>query len=293
MYTILLDESNELVTSVRERIMQRSKLVDSFHFLVDPIYKGIDMSDFTVMMEYILPVSREYTTEILVKSDELYKEKLEYKLPFDTSLTKEAGEIKVQLTFIKVSLDADGNSKQQVRKTSPTSITIVPISAWSNIIADSALTALDQRLIQVDAMLNAANEFNQYLYETKADDIKYDEDKNGKYIQLTANGKPIGNKIMLNISDDDEIVCVKCIEIDEDGNLIATYSDGAIDNVGKVVEDVVTGIYIPDVSQDGILTMTLSQDVGEPSYSWDIDRSNDWNPIDGIEGNSNYVWEQL
>ena len=39
MYTILLGEDNELVTSVQERIMQRSKLVDSLHFLVEPIYK--------------------------------------------------------------------------------------------------------------------------------------------------------------------------------------------------------------------------------------------------------------
>ena len=101
MYTILVGESNELVTSVKERIMQRSKLVDNLHFLVDPIYKGIDMTDFTVMMEYILPVSREYKSEVLVKSDELYKEKLEYKLPFDTCLTKEAGDIEVSLLLLR------------------------------------------------------------------------------------------------------------------------------------------------------------------------------------------------
>ena len=62
MYTLLVNEKNEIVTTVKERIMQRSKLVDDLHFLVEPIYKGIDMSDFTVMMEYILPVSREYNT---------------------------------------------------------------------------------------------------------------------------------------------------------------------------------------------------------------------------------------
>ena len=72
MYTILLNETNELITSVKERIMQRSKLVDNLHFLVEPDYKGIDMSDFTVTMEYILPVSREYKTESLVKSEALY-----------------------------------------------------------------------------------------------------------------------------------------------------------------------------------------------------------------------------
>jgi len=105
MYTIILNENNQLTVSVRERIMQRSKLVDSLHFLVDPIYKGINMAEFTVMMEYVLPVSREYITEVLVKKEELYKDKLEYILPFDTCLTREAGDIEVQLTFLKVDLD--------------------------------------------------------------------------------------------------------------------------------------------------------------------------------------------
>lgn len=289
MYTLLLDETNKLTTTIKERIMQRSKLVDDLHFLVDPIYKGHNMSDFTPMLEYILPVSREYKSEILVKSDELYKDRLEYKLPFDTCLTKEAGDIEIQLTFVKVALDSSGKSVQRVRKTSPATITIVPISAWSDIIADGALTALDQRLIQTQAMLEAINDMNQALYETKADNIYYDEA--GQYIQLTANGNPIGDKIVLNLADND--VCVKYVKVDESGELIVTYSDGKTESAGKVVEDVVSGIYIPDVSKDGMLTMTLSQKVGEPSYTWDIDRSNDWNEIEGVESSTNYFWEEL
>lgn len=289
MYTLLLDETNKLTTTVKERIMQRSKLVDDLHFLVDPIYKGHNMADFTVMMEYILPVSREYKSEILVLSDGLYKDKLEYKLPFNTCLTREAGNIEIQLTFVSVGLDSSGNSVQRVRKTSTAVITIVPISAWSDIIADSALTALDQRLIQTQAMLEAVNEMNQALYETKADDIYYNETE--KYIQLTANGNPIGNKVVLNISD--EKVCVQYVKVNDNGELIITYSDGTTENAGKVVEDFVSGIYIPDVSKDGMLTMTLSQSVGEPSYTWDIDRSNDWNEIEGAESSTNYYWEEL
>ena len=77
MYTILVNDDNSLQTTVRERIMQRSKLVDTLHFLVEPTYKEQDMSDFTVTMEYLLPVSREYRTENLVKSDALYKDMLE------------------------------------------------------------------------------------------------------------------------------------------------------------------------------------------------------------------------
>lgn len=256
MYTILLNETNELTTSVRERIMQRSKLVDSLHFLVDPIYKGIDMSDFTVLMEYLLPVSREYKTEILTKSDELYKNKLEYKLPIDTNLTREAGKVEVQLTFIKVDLTPDGKSVQRVRKTSPTTITILPITAWSDVIADSALTALDQRLIQVDAMFNAANEMNNYLNETKADNIVVDEATNT--IQLTAKGMPIGEAVA------------------RDGEGVG--GNGAV--------------YVPSIDKDKILSWTIS----ETSENLEVPEPVDLNPHDEWtedgDTNSEYEWEE-
>lgn len=291
MYTILVGESNELVTSIKERIMQRSKLVDNLHFLVEPTYKGIDMSGFTATLEYLLPVSREYHTETLVKSADLYKEKIEYKLPFDTNLTKEAGNIEIQLTFIKVGMDADGKDIQMVRKTSTTTIKILPISAWSDIIADDSLTALDQRLLQAEAMINAANEmYNtigemaQYIDENKADNITYNEEDN--YIQLTANGTPIGDKITLKTVGTN----VASIEVNEGGELIVNYSDGTSKNIGKVGGEC-AGVYVPSYSEDGILTFILSDKAVNPSYSFDIDSSNDWNPVG--EQTTTYIWNQL
>ena len=286
MYTILLNESNELITSVKERIMQRSKLVDSLHFLVDPIYKEMSMSDFLVTMEYILPISREYKTEILVQSPELYKGKLEYKLPFDTCLTKEHGKIEVQLTFTKVELTQDGDNIQYVRKTSPTTITIVPIAAWSDVIADDALTALDQRIIQTQAMIEAVDEMNWNLDETKADNIIYDE--SGKYLQLTACGKPIGNKIKINATVTSGI---SEIRIDEDGNLVVLYSDGRQEVVGKTGSNC-AGIYIPSMQED-VLTFTLSDKATDNVISFDIDKSNNWSEVDGVEQSSNYIWREL
>ena len=286
MYTILLNESNELITSVKERIMQRSKLVDSLHFLVDPIYKEMSMSDFLVTMEYILPISREYKTEILVQSPELYKGKLEYKLPFDTCLTKEHGKIEVQLTFTRVELTPDGDNIQYVRKTSPTTITIVPIAAWSDVIADDALTALDQRIIQTQAMIEAVDEMNWNLDETKADNIIYDE--SGKYLQLTACGKPIGNKIKINATVTSGI---SEIRIDEDGNLVVLYSDGRQEVVGKTGSNC-AGIYIPSMQED-VLTFTLSDKATDNVISFDIDKSNNWSEVDGVEQSSNYIWREL
>lgn len=285
MYTLLLNEQNELITTVKERIMQRSKLVDNLHFLVEPTYKGIDMSTFTCTMEYVSPVSREYRTENLVKSDALYKEMLEYKLPFDTKLTKEAGKIKVQLTFTKASMDAEGNIIQQVRKTSTAVITIVPIAAWSDMVTDDALTALDQRLLMVDSMINAAQEFNQYLYETKADNMIYDNETNT--LQLTADGKPIGNKVMLSSGCDGIIA----INIDADGNLIAIYADGEQEVVGNVSGDC-AGIYVPSMEGD-MMTFTLSDHVTENVMTFDVEHSNNWNEISSPEESSNYIWREI
>ena len=222
MYTILVTDDNELRVTVKERIMQRSKMVDSFHFLVKPMYKDtIDMTGFNVTMGYKLPVSNEYavkdiTEDLVLTIDEegnsvLYKEMLEYKLPFDTNLTAEAGEVELQLTFTKTELDPEGNATQYVRKTSPCKITIVPIAAWSNIIPDKALTELDQRILKIDEQIKALSESAVLYTNEKADNIVLDTETNEIY--LTANGEPLGDRI----------------SIDELGDtIVETESDGLI-----------------------------------------------------------------
>ena len=210
MYTILVTQDNELKVSVKERIMQRSKLVDSFHFLVDPIYKDtIDMTNFTVTMEYLLPVSKKYKTETLVLQPELYKEKLEYRLKFDTGLTAEAGDIELHLTFTMTELDPEGKATQYVRKTSDCIITIVPISAWSDIIPDEALSALDQKILKIDEQIKALSESAMLLVQDKADNIVLDTETNEIY--LTSNGEPLGDRITIDELGD------AIIETEDDG----------------------------------------------------------------------------
>ena len=161
------------------------------------------MTDFTVTLEYILPVSREYKTEELIKSDELYKDMLEYKVPFDTDLTKEAGEIEVKLTFSKVDLDEEGNNIQYVRKISSTTIAIVPIEAWCDIIPDKALDAIDQRIIKTDAQIKALMEASEVTRLEKADNIVLDGET--KELYLTADGEQIGDKVKLSDLGDEII----------------------------------------------------------------------------------------
>lgn len=199
-YIIIVEDDDSLYGSKKERIMQRSKCVDNLIFVVDPIYrKTHDMTNATVMLEYLRPISRKYETEILVLSDERYNGFLQYKLPFDTRFTEEHGSLELQLTFVYTDLDENGNGIQRVRKTSPTTIEIIPISAWSDIIPDSALSGLDQRLIVMNAQIRAMNEMNQIIADTKADNIQYNEDTNE--LQLLSGDKEIGNKVMLKTSD--------------------------------------------------------------------------------------------
>jgi hypothetical protein len=287
MYTILLGESNELITSVRERIMQRSKLVDALHFLVDPIYKGLNMSDFTVTMEYVTPVSKEYRTEILVKSEALYKNKLEYMLPFDTDLTKEAGKIEVQLTFVKVELDADGNAKQYVRKTSPSTITIVPCIAWCNVVADSALTALDQRLVQVSAAIEAIHDMNAYLDETKADNLVVDQETNT--IQLTSNGMPIGDRYEIPSGGHDCGIASFVVSVDDE--IIITLTNGKVINLGKV--DGASGAtFVPHIDDDKILTWTNDKGLPNPDPV-DLNPFDEWSTLPEESIDTEYEWEYI
>lgn len=200
MYVILVEQNDELYGSHKERIMEKSKCVDNLVFVVDPIYRNTyDMTNATVMLEYLRPISHKYETEFLTLSDERYNGFLQYKLPFDTNLTAEHGSLELQLTFIYTDLDANGNGIQRVRKTSPTTIEIISIAAWSDIIPDSALSSLDQRLIKLDSQMRAMNDYQTMLDSTKADNLKYNEDTNE--LQLLSGNKEIGNKVTLKTAD--------------------------------------------------------------------------------------------
>lgn len=191
MYTFLINADNTITASLTERIMQRSKLVDNLHFLADTIYSGVDMTDYTVLLEYKLPVSKSYKTEILKKSIELYKNKLEYKLPFDTNLTSEAGDIEFWLTFSDVEMTDEGETIQHVRKVGPGVVHIIPISNWADVVPDEALSSLDQRIIELIAMNKSMYDQLNINLDGKADNIKYQNN----ILQLTSNGKEIGNAV--------------------------------------------------------------------------------------------------
>lgn len=196
-YVILVNEDNTLTASRKERIMQRSKLFNNLWFLAEPTYNGYDISACTVVMEYILPISKKYYSDILELSEQGYQEYLKYVVPIDSKLTAEAGEVELQLTFIYSDLNENGESVQRVRKTSTAKLNIIPISAWSDIVPDSALGALDQRIIKMDAQIKELLNLGDAYDAAKADNIAYDADK--QTLQLLSGVNKIGDEVSLNV----------------------------------------------------------------------------------------------
>lgn len=206
-YTFLLESDNSLTASRREVIMQRSRLVDDIWILVNPEYKLNDITLFSVTMEYILPVSREYHTLELVQDEEGYEEYLKYVVPIGTNFSSEAGDVEFQLSFVYVGLDADGNGIQKVRKTKVGKLHITPISAWSDIIPDSALSALDQRIIKTQAQINELGYYAEVISENQVDNLKYDDE--AETLQLMAGGKTVGEAVNVRDMVDDGIPVIE------------------------------------------------------------------------------------
>lgn len=223
-YTIIVENDNSLYGSHKEKVMQREKLFNKVWFLVPQFYNGYDMSKCTVTMRYLLPISKEFVTETLVLSEEKYKEYLKYVLPIDTNLSKECGDVEMNLTFTMLDVDNKGNIIQRVRKTDNHRLHITPLPNWDGLVADSALAAIDQRIIMTQAMVQRLEEMNQIVADTKADNIKYNENTNE--LQLLSNGKEIGNKVTLK---NDKAL--------EDGVPVVDFNNISSDDIPEEYED--------------------------------------------------------
>ena len=211
MYTILVNDDNSLTTSVKQRIMHRSTMINDLHFLVNPNYNGHDMSLFTCTLEYVLPISKKYTPEILVLSQELYKDKLEYKLPLDTKLTSEVGSISLKLTFTNLEMDETGKVIERVRKTDSITIEIIAVEQWSDYIPRANLDPIVEMLLIAQREREAIKDYAEQLHTNKLDDIVLDTETNEIY--GVANGQRSGTGFSLidlgdEIAEETEVVKV-------------------------------------------------------------------------------------
>lgn len=211
MYTLLINDNNEVITSVYETIMQRSTLVDNLQILVSKFYKGqLDMADSVAWMKYVLP-SGDMKMIQLTLADDNYKDYnyLKYILPFNTKITAQHGIVSLSFTFIKT---GDENTVY-VRKTQEGRLEITPIAKWEGYVADDLLEPIDQRLIMLEARQQDLSSLHQEMFENMVNDVRLDSE--GKRIRLTNVNGDVGNGV--DVDDLSKIVSEYIVGVDADG----------------------------------------------------------------------------
>ena len=75
-----------------------------------------------------------------------------------------------------------------------------------DIIPDSALSALDRRIIKLDSQIKEIADIENAYSTSKADNIEYDA--GAQTLQLLSGAKEIGDKVYLNVSGDNGVPAV-------------------------------------------------------------------------------------
>ena len=206
-YTIIVCDDGSLYGSRKRKIMQREKLFNKLWILVPQYYNGYDMSECTVTMRYLRPISKEFVTETLTLSDECYEEYLKYILPVDTCITKEWGNLELNLTFTMLDTDDEGNIIQRVRKTDNHVLTITKLPNWDAIVPDESLSAIDQRIIMQSAQIKALENLAETLENAQVDNLVYNPKED--VLHLSSKGNLVGNKVSVKEMMSDGIPVVE------------------------------------------------------------------------------------
>lgn len=205
-YTIIVCDDGNLYGSQKIKIMQKEKLFNKVWFLAPQYYNGFDMSQCTVIMRYLRPISKEFVTETLVLSDR-YEEYLKYVLPVDTCLSKEWGDLELNLTFIMLDTDDEGNVIQRVRKTGNHVLTVTKLPNWDTVVPDESLAAIDQRIIMQSAQIKALESLAENLENAQVDNLVYNPKED--VLHLASKGNVVGNKVSVKDLLDDGIPVVE------------------------------------------------------------------------------------
>lgn len=87
---------------------------------------------------------------------------------------------------------------------------------------------------------------------------------------------------------------LQSIEINKDGDLIVTFTDGTVSNLGRVV-GADGKVYVPHLDKDtSVLSWTIEDKEGEIPDPIDLSDESEWTDVtDETSGESDYYWEAL
>ena len=265
---IKMNADKSLVITIPTTIFRGETKAGLITFLVPAEQEGVKLADCAMLMRYILPDGTG-KSEPLSYLPEMYKSYLQFSTVVNTRLTSQEGEITVWLTAI------DGDDGV-VMKTGETIVEIQPSRDITEYFPEEDLDQLDRLAARVSE-----------LEDSKADNILFD--KENSTIQLTANGRPIGDVIAIRT---DNTICVVDVTLNDDSELLIHFKDGTVKNLGKVTSN--GGIvYVPHVDDRKILTFTIEDMAGELPAPVDLNPHDEWSEMDDSSIESEYIWEDM
>ena len=223
-YTILINDDHSFTHTNKKRLLRGSKNIDGIKFLVKQMYNDLDMTKVNAILEYKKPISCQYGTIVLTPESELYKNRVQYILPVDTTITGEIGEFGLTINFSYLSMSESGEFKEQVRPVGSTALLIEDTPHWSDYIPSADLSNIAQMAMMNQASVeqNRVNieMMNEMLLRDTASTLTVED---GKLYLVSAAGEKMGSPadvvVPRTVDDDalpgDGLIELGEIEIDE------------------------------------------------------------------------------
>lgn len=202
MYTLRITDDNNVITTVKESLMEKSNCVNSIQIIINKLYKEqIDMTDTTAYMKYVLPVTKKIKMTQLIADTTTDESHILYTIPVTANISAEPGDIEVSFTFLKLVHDEESDTTTSyVRKTESGLIHITKLAQFDSYEPSEMLTELDQRILALMATAEDIKKLGQETYDNMPIDMKLDSEAK-KLTLVNANGNTGDGVGIADLSD--------------------------------------------------------------------------------------------
>lgn len=219
MYTILMDNQKNLITTVRNTIHYKENGVDKIHFLLPPKYEEMDISECIVTLKYVDPYGN-FHAEILTPDEELYKNYIRYTLPVTTNFTQVVGNICLRLTIDKF-IPGEESTVINVLETNSTVVVISKPDGFNDFVSFEDIEAWKKQLSDMNKDITD-------LQGAMPTDLAIDDETDN--LHLVHDGERIGDGVEIMVpgdndlsdGDHDGIVDLNVVT-DDDGDVVPAF----------------------------------------------------------------------
>ena len=284
---IKLDEDMNLVVTQREPIYRGDNLNRKIIYLVPLSVGEIDPQTAIFYLSYIRPDGVADVIALERMEDKYNESYYQFTFPdmVNLKVTKYAGEL---CTWLQIY--SGDPSNPMISKSGECILQVQASKNMDDYLCDHQVTAIYQfhkELNDTVDEVNASMEEVSAALGQKADNIIFHEEDST--IQLTAGGEPIGDRIRISTLDG---AVVNNAGMTVDGELIITFTDGTMKNLGRVVgKD--GAVYVPHISDQKILSFTIEDEPQGVPDPVDLNPNDEWSGIDESTIVSDYIWEQM